>query len=284
MSTWSPPSTTKDLDGSNDARAPLLESTVYTQVIPVFVISLVSFYILVCIAKYLYWQYRRRRKRQLQLEVGRLRSFWLRAMADIQEQQRREQERRILEKQQEIKHLAPVIPRPATYPNFIYTSICTSDITLITSTTTNSTARSSPSSSPNTRLSSSSSSWNNIHPGGARPHSVIGTPLFHPPTSCSYESDTTLRPCSPTTLTLHPDQSAGGGGGGGGGGGEFYHEKHARKIVDNREQLKYWKRNKRKRRHLLWQWSVAMGYCRYSHASKLTELIARLQEDAGGKE
>lgn len=38
-------------------------------------------------------------------------------------------------------------------------------------------------------------------------------------------------------------------------------------------------RQKRKRRQLLWQWSVAMGYCRYNHGYQLNSLIEKLVEN-----
>lgn len=38
-------------------------------------------------------------------------------------------------------------------------------------------------------------------------------------------------------------------------------------------------RQKRKRRQLLWQWSVAMGYCRYNHGYQLNLLIEKLVEN-----
>lgn len=38
-------------------------------------------------------------------------------------------------------------------------------------------------------------------------------------------------------------------------------------------------RHKRKRRQLLWQWSVAMGYCRYNHGYQLNSLIEKLVDN-----
>ncbi|KAI8372976.1 uncharacterized protein BYT42DRAFT_578761 [Radiomyces spectabilis] len=40
---------------------------------------------------------------------------------------------------------------------------------------------------------------------------------------------------------------------------------------------RYWRNNKARRRRLIWQWSLAMGYCRYAHAQKLESLIAQHQ-------
>lgn len=39
----------------------------------------------------------------------------------------------------------------------------------------------------------------------------------------------------------------------------------------------YWKINNDKRLNLLWQWSVAMGYCEYSHAKVLDDMVQQLQ-------
>jgi hypothetical protein len=38
------------------------------------------------------------------------------------------------------------------------------------------------------------------------------------------------------------------------------------------------KRQQKKRRQLLWQWSVAMGYCKYHHGQHLDTIIDRLVE------
>jgi hypothetical protein len=43
----------------------------------------------------------------------------------------------------------------------------------------------------------------------------------------------------------------------------------------------HWKINHKKRLALLWQWSVSMGYCEYSHAKKLNDLVSRLQNNRG---
>lgn len=58
-----------------------------------------------------------------------------------------------------------------------------------------------------------------------------------------------------------------------------YHFKESKSSmldkVTHRMDGKY---QQRKRRQLLWQWSVAMGYCRYNHAYHLNLLIDRLSK------
>ncbi|KAL9551258.1 hypothetical protein MBANPS3_004344 [Mucor bainieri] len=41
--------------------------------------------------------------------------------------------------------------------------------------------------------------------------------------------------------------------------------------------VSYWKISNNKRLNLLWQWSVAMGYCEYSHAKDLDDMVRQLQ-------
>ncbi|KAI9360291.1 hypothetical protein BD770DRAFT_409371 [Pilaira anomala] len=59
----------------------------------------------------------------------------------------------------------------------------------------------------------------------------------------------------------------------------YYHFKESKSSmlnkVTHRMDGKY---QQRKRRQLLWQWSVAMGYCRYNHAYHLNLLIDRLSK------
>ncbi|KAI8083804.1 hypothetical protein BDF21DRAFT_492704 [Thamnidium elegans] len=46
-------------------------------------------------------------------------------------------------------------------------------------------------------------------------------------------------------------------------------------LVTNRVDGNY---QRKKRRQLLWQWSVAMGYCRYNHGQHMNSMIDRLLE------
>lgn len=41
----------------------------------------------------------------------------------------------------------------------------------------------------------------------------------------------------------------------------------------------YWKISRNTRLNLLWNWSVSMGYCEYSHAKQLNDLILRLENN-----
>ncbi|GAN05529.1 hypothetical protein MAM1_0094c05000 [Mucor ambiguus] len=55
-------------------------------------------------------------------------------------------------------------------------------------------------------------------------------------------------------------------------------DRPARYIFSNSNKLaNYWKINNNKRLNLLWQWSVAMGYCEYNHAKSLDDMVRQLQ-------
>ncbi|KAI8146313.1 hypothetical protein BJV82DRAFT_601351 [Fennellomyces sp. T-0311] len=78
----------------------------------------------------------------------------------------------------------------------------------------------------------------------ARPHSVIGTTV-------GYDSATTLAgsACS-----------------------------NASHSTMKRKKWRSWTQSKKRRRRLIWQWSVSMGYCRYSHASRIESVVQQLKE------
>lgn len=52
----------------------------------------------------------------------------------------------------------------------------------------------------------------------------------------------------------------------------------SRHMFGNETWTNYWKINNNKRLSLLWQWSVAMGYCEYSHAKYLDDMAQQLQK------
>ncbi|KAG2194060.1 hypothetical protein INT46_008212 [Mucor plumbeus] len=51
----------------------------------------------------------------------------------------------------------------------------------------------------------------------------------------------------------------------------------SRHMFGSETLTNYWKINNNKRLSLLWQWSVAMGYCEYSHAKILNNMVQQLQ-------
>ncbi|KAL9539565.1 hypothetical protein PS6_011154 [Mucor atramentarius] len=51
----------------------------------------------------------------------------------------------------------------------------------------------------------------------------------------------------------------------------------SRHMFSNNRLIDYWKINNNKRLNLLWQWSVTMGYCEYSHAKDLDAMVRQLQ-------
>ncbi|KAL4216236.1 hypothetical protein AB4K20DRAFT_1877959 [Rhizopus microsporus] len=48
------------------------------------------------------------------------------------------------------------------------------------------------------------------------------------------------------------------------------------------ENTYFWTRQQKKRLQLLWNWSVAMGYCEYSHGKELNALIEMLLKERNG--
>jgi hypothetical protein len=77
-----------------------------------------------------------------------------------------------------------------------------------------------------------------------------------------------------------------------------YHLRHHNTIIQNHQDINNKKRRRpskrdewidkvahhsdhqrKKRRQLLWQWSVAMGYCRYNHGYQLNTMLNRLVEE-----
>lgn len=54
-------------------------------------------------------------------------------------------------------------------------------------------------------------------------------------------------------------------------------DRPSRHMLSSSKLADYWKINNNKRLYLLWQWSVAMGYCEYSHARNLDNMVRQLQ-------
>jgi hypothetical protein len=48
------------------------------------------------------------------------------------------------------------------------------------------------------------------------------------------------------------------------------------------ENTYFWTRQQKKRLQLLWNWSVAMGYCEYNHGKELNALIEMLLKERNG--
>ncbi|EPB92653.1 hypothetical protein HMPREF1544_00382 [Mucor circinelloides 1006PhL] len=51
----------------------------------------------------------------------------------------------------------------------------------------------------------------------------------------------------------------------------------SRHMFNSNRLIDYWKISNNKRLNLLWQWSVTMGYCEYSHAKDLDAMARQLQ-------
>ncbi|CDH53369.1 predicted protein [Lichtheimia corymbifera JMRC:FSU:9682] len=234
--------TTNDNSVKSSSLPPLAQSTVYNQYFPIIVVCLVSLYSLAYIARWIRWHYRRRRKRAMWLERGRLRMYWHQALLREENNHHCQVIAMSLKEGDDHEHQLPqipppaatAIPRPATFPSTNITS---------TSTTTTSTT-----------LTSDESLF-------SRPRSIT---FFNSPstsTAASSYTSSTLHH-SPTPLSTHPSV-----------------------LPDIPPPIKQsWiYNNKRKRRRLMWQWSVAMGYCRYSHAARMENVIASIQQGTNEK-
>ena len=280
-----------------DVPTPLAQSVAYTHYIPVIVVCLAACYASVYIMRCIYWHYRRRRKRQLWFERGRLRLFWIQVTARQQErQQQGHLEEKLLTEDDlpttthDISSYAPQLPpRPATFPNH------TNNLSSISLFTPSSSLSSSysyildggsrappPPSILSPNMSPSLSSSNNTVSATILPrrHSVIGTT---PMGGCYYDSSTTLAELSlSTSRSLSQRQQP------------KEREKQRRDSSNSNtsatstlisttrnsmtKKWRYWTQNKKKRRKLIWQWSVAMGYCQYTHANRIDYLVHQLQQ------
>ncbi|KAG2217026.1 hypothetical protein INT45_011577 [Circinella minor] len=284
---------------SIDVPTPLEQSFAYTHSIPVIVVCLAVCYISVYIMRCIYWQYRRRRKRQLWFERGRLRLFWIQATAREEQKQQEHLEEKLLEANlptttNDISSYS-LPPRPLTFPNHTHNL---SDISLFFPPPPSSSSSSSSSSSYSyildescpppplsilsSRSSSSLSSSNNTVSATIlpRPHSVIG---ITPMSGYYYDSSTTLAEFSLSTSRPLSQQQ------------QRQQEQEQRRKSNNShstttttlistttnnmgKKWRYWTQNKKKRRKLIWQWSVAMGYCQYTHANRIDYLVHQLQQ------
>lgn len=104
----------------------------------------------------------------------------------------------------------------------------------------------------------SSSSSSSVVSITVRPHSVVG--------NFSSNSQNTLTPSTNDSSTIIPPSPW-----------PAVSASTALPVADAR-RLRYWIKNQKKRRRLIWQWSVAMGYCRYSHACRIDALIVQLEQ------
>ncbi|KAJ8654241.1 hypothetical protein O0I10_010063 [Lichtheimia ornata] len=234
--------TSSDNSVKSSSLPPLAQSTVYNQYFPIIVVCLVSLYSVAYIARWIRWHYRRRRKRAMWLERGRLRMYWHQAL--LREENNHHCQvvaMSFKEDEHQLPQIPPpvatAIPRPATFPSTNITS---------TSTTTTTTT--------STTLTSDESLF-------SRPRSIT---FFNSPSTStaasSYTSSSTLHhsPTLPPTPPVLPD-------------------------IPPPIKQSWIYNNKRKRRRLMWQWSVAMGYCRYSHAARMENVIASIQQGTNEK-
>ncbi|CDS12188.1 hypothetical protein LRAMOSA04383 [Lichtheimia ramosa] len=224
MAPASPSFTTTTTDDTfiKASSLPLAQSIVYNQYFPIVVVCLISLYSAAYIGRWIKWHYRRRRKRAMWLERGRLRMYWHQALEREEKHHHAQVVAMRLEQDDEMPQLPPPsFPRPATFPS-----------TSTTSTTS-------------TTLTSDESLF-------SRPRSIT---FFNSPSSSTAAS-------SYTTSTLHPSPVP---------------------VIPPPVKQSWIYNNKRKRRRLMWQWSVAMGYCRYSHAARMENVIASIQKDTNEK-
>ncbi|KAI7854466.1 hypothetical protein BDC45DRAFT_535480 [Circinella umbellata] len=285
---------------SIDVPTPLEQSFAYTHYIPVIVVCLAVCYISVYIMRCIYWQYRRRRKRQLWFERGRLRLFWIQATAREEQEQQEHLEEKLLEATLPTTTTNNITsyslpPRPLTFPNHTHNL---SDISLFFPPPSSSSSSLSSSYSyildescpppppsilsPTSSTSSSSLSSSNNTVSATilpRPHSVIG---ITPMSGYYYDSSTTLAEFSLSTSRPLSQQQ------------RRQQQQQRRKSNNSHttttttlfstttnnmgKKWRYWTQNKKKRRKLIWQWSVAMGYCQYTHANRIDYLVHQLQQ------
>ncbi|KAI9490123.1 hypothetical protein BDB00DRAFT_839692 [Zychaea mexicana] len=272
------------------AASPLAQSDVYLSYLPVIVICVASLYISVYILRCIYWHYRRRRKRQLWLERGRLRLLWMEATARHEEKQ--QQSEKTTYQDLPANSMSPqppppastvmsskVLPRPASYPSHSNpSSLTTIPFSNITSGSSTSSSYSYILTTPGSTVSKSHASpvigsTSTAARGGPRPHSVMGTTSAR---STCFNSATTLAASSTSSQT--PASLS-----------QQCHSVLSKTNISNTiataskstAAMKKWRyrtQNKKRRRWLIWQWSVAMGYCRYSHASRLEHVVQQLQQ------
>ncbi|KAI7885613.1 hypothetical protein K492DRAFT_190785 [Lichtheimia hyalospora FSU 10163] len=202
---------------------PLAQSTVYNQYFPIVIVCLVSLYTVAYVARWIRWHYRRRRKRAMWLERGRLRMYWHQALERKEKNHHCQAIAMNGDPLPQLPEAALTIPRPATFPT--------------TSTSTTSTT-----------LTSNDSLF-------SRPRSIT---FFNSPSSSTAAS-------SYTTSTFHHSSSS------------------PVPVIPPPIKQSWIYNNKRKRRRLMWQWSVAMGYCRYSHAARMENVIASIQQETNEK-
>ncbi|KAF1796524.1 hypothetical protein V8B55DRAFT_1323517 [Mucor lusitanicus] len=221
----------------------------YTRYAPNVIIALSLLYVLAFVLHYIIKKCRKHRDKKLQREKQHLKQAWKKTMAKFELQS---------------KHHLLLYPDSAynkedqsynsSASSFtLHHSSCTSPISPSTSAVPPDIGSSkkqchqppSPSSSLSSFATTNTAAGNSIHL--ANQHPIILAPVF-----------------TEKTASMYRDSVNNDG-------------RPSRHMFSNNKLVNYWKINNSKRLSLLWQWSVAMGYCEYNHAKSLDEMVRQLQ-------
>ncbi|KAK4517119.1 GET complex subunit get1 [Mucor velutinosus] len=220
----------------------------YTRYAPNIIIALSSLYVVSFLLHYIIRKCRKYRDRKLQREKQHLKQAWKKTMAKFELQS---------------KHNLLLYPDSAYNKEQSYNSSASS-ITLNYSSCTSPTSPSitatpvdissdkkhchqphSPSSSLSSFATTDTAAGNSIQL--ANHHPIIVEPAF------------TEKVASINRESMRHD------------------DRPSRHMFGSNKLANYWKINNNKRLNLLWQWSVALGYCEYSHAKYLDDMVRQLQ-------
>ncbi|KAI9469064.1 MAG: hypothetical protein EXX96DRAFT_543728 [Benjaminiella poitrasii] len=235
---------------TTDSIPPLSESIVYKKIIPWIIISLTLFYTAFLLFRYCSWGIRRQRARKRRMDRQKVARFWRKRAVDIQA------------KSDSIQTLSPIYNNRQQHHHRrqYYDGLQSFD-----------------SSATLVVLSSGN------HPYHC--HDNTGTlsseesPLHEKKESVFLYSLGAQRREQRQTFTIETNHDA--------------VMKGAKNIKKKKKTSNKYKKlvksvlqkfddtyhQNKKRRYLLWQWSVAMGYCKYHHAYYLNTMIDRLQEE-----
>ncbi|KAI8646332.1 hypothetical protein BD408DRAFT_410570 [Parasitella parasitica] len=227
--------------------ASISNSTAYNLVMPWFLICVGALYISFLILRYCFWRFRRRRVKQIRLERQRVEKFWrkhtarMNALAATSSSVQSPAQTALDDEEKCTQNWSPSFDSSATLVGIV----------------------------------SSSDYYLSEHRYNMD---------FEEPVDEAMERNRILLPYSLKHYnTMHESKN------------QTQQQYLAINLPLHRNPTKRWKSKKerltstiinringnyqrKKKRQLLWQWSVAMGYCRYSHGHHLNALIQRLSE------
>lgn len=226
----------------------LPQNKAYTRYAPSFIIALSSLYVFTFVLHYILKKCKKYRDKKLQREKQQLKQAWKNTMAKFELQSK---------------------PSLLLYPDSAYNNKEQSNNSSASSLTLNHSSCTSPTSpsitavhvdiSPNKKDCHQPPSPSSSLPSFATTYTAAGNSIQLANHRIAIVPALTEKAASAQKELMNHDA------------------RPSRHMFSNNRLIDYWKINNNKRLNLLWQWSVTMGYCEYSHAKDLDAMVRQLQ-------